>query len=325
MLINMKKKSANNISNEIIQSSIRKDENFIRDHDIPLVPRIKLESVNEIFKNSDFVLYDSLDQVFGSVVLDMQDSVLKVTDSEGKGLSHEVVISTILKHSNFVQILGYSQTCSPDFISSDKSDYALYEKITGITLAEFLIRLVQGDVLSLHRLRLISSPTFSNAISSLKEYLNQILQALLEVYTKYKFTHYDLHCRNVMLEFNNVKFIDFAYSYAEFENKVYGWSLPDEGIYFSPFWLADILKLAFSSMSVTMNKYESLSSKEEFSSRYQKILDTISVLLRPMTFISEGEEVSDYIALVKTYNLTWNLSPQNFLFEDYVKKVLESV
>ena len=103
-------------------------------------------------------------------------AVLKIVDCDmNEGILHEVVIGTILNfHTNpdFMKVFSYEKI--------HNYEYALFEKIPGISLRSFVLRIIKGDFVDLHKENHIEHATLESALSELKLILIQVVFTLCD-------------------------------------------------------------------------------------------------------------------------------------------------
>lgn len=75
--------------------------------------------------------------------------------------------------------------------------------------------------------------------------LDSIIKTLKYLYENYKFTHYDMHLGNIIINNDNTTIIDFEFAYIELNNESYGATLSEGNLLITPqyYWPADIFKL----------------------------------------------------------------------------------
>lgn len=126
----------------------------------------------------------------------------------------------------FAKILAmdYDTPCGkPYYHTEELCTFVVYEYISGMTLYDYI---------------------FTASLDELKRIFKQIFLALYEANTKIGFTHYDLHCKNVVIRESDKLpvIIDYGLSHIKYNGE-------NHGIYLQPYafnrdiWQCDVIKL----------------------------------------------------------------------------------
>lgn len=190
-----------------------------------------------------------------TTVIGLGEYVIKIAiEKEAACLRNEVFVAKSLErlqNKRFCRVHSYSANQTSSFYpaNSGKTEVAVFYKIDGISLLEFL------QDASLHDSFLV---------------LKEIIGALYQANERLGFTHYDLHLKNIMVEYDGTPvIIDYGYSYLRSEDISLGMVLAEGAIRPETNWAHDILKLLCSYWILegnggTPSPLETVKSRGEF-------------------------------------------------------------
>lgn len=241
--------------------------------------RIRLPDLTELTGKNSVLQEEKVDDEI-MYVIKHDDVIIKIINYPLKykvqytELTHEAFIGLFginhLKSKNFATTYAYKlgDTCPLSFYPElEICAYTVSEYIRGPILREYLK---------------------TATVDQLRSIYLQLFDALHEAYSKIRFTHYDLHLRNIIIKTENNKtypvIIDFGTSYIRYHDwqilqENYGEDRPKASIAPRPYWVHDIIKLMLHTYTEISQEYV-LNMTDYIIEGYQKQITELTFELR---------------------------------------------
>lgn len=303
------------------------------------------EIVEKIRQDRSSIIYGDPNK--GNLICKFQDKLaIKLLENNTRwGLSHETLVSDILSklnNPNFLKILAYCNGPLPKSLITAKyktCDYVIYERIEGITLKSFCVKVVKGKFQELFEQNFIPTPSLEACNSQLKSILDQILLALLDANEAFDFVHCDLHCKNVLITPKKqiiryksrildvsvvAKIIDFGLATITYDNRKYGSAIIGDISLLSIPWISDITKLLLTTIGEISDSSPILNRK-----RVDTIVSIFCHILSPISF--EQTPVKNFeniLVLAEKLSYSYKLVPpksvtKSIEFREFVRLIVK--
>jgi hypothetical protein len=279
----------------IMKNSIQEEEAFLlQKHGVSSgsslvqfdLSNLPMEYVIEHEEN-DFTIYRSAHPRYGYIVVKMETATRKYPNAIHEAFIGQMGLSGL---RNFAPVYGLNlrdRRHQPVGMEYKSYHAVIYKYIPGPTLREYITGtypeippIPQGFV------------TIRRSSDVMKRILLSVLLALHQAWSKFSFTHYDAHLRNIILTRNETKipleykgnvllmtsivpvFIDYDSCFMCIDGKSYGRTLKRGAIENRSFWVHDVIKILISIYVLTCYEYRKITLLSDKIDRFNHRVHT---------------------------------------------------